>query len=226
MIRTYGGVTPKFCAKIGGIKTMKIDPQLAYYRHFEGLKPEICQHEKRLGLSTMNRHTPYAPWAALDIPLQQQDFVVPLHERVQTRLHNGRSRVPLEKVRRRRQQAGRRRRPQAAQHAPAAGDGTRCGMGAGLLTDQSTMTQVLDALTPRAMAQVRIAVVQLDRCAGQARHHSCAHELLVVGSDLTGLSAGRPAEASTKGYGSEAETAVGVNSPGSAPRPTRKVGCR
>jgi hypothetical protein len=28
---------------------MKIDPQLAYYLHFEGLKTEVCQHDKATG---------------------------------------------------------------------------------------------------------------------------------------------------------------------------------
>jgi hypothetical protein len=28
-------MTPKFCAITGGIKTMTLDPQLAYYLHFE-----------------------------------------------------------------------------------------------------------------------------------------------------------------------------------------------
>jgi hypothetical protein len=31
-------LTPNFCAKTGGIKTMKIGPQVAYYLKFEGLE--------------------------------------------------------------------------------------------------------------------------------------------------------------------------------------------
>jgi hypothetical protein len=37
----------------------------------------------RLGRSAMNRHTPYAPLAALGSLLPQQDFFAPLREHVQ-----------------------------------------------------------------------------------------------------------------------------------------------
>jgi hypothetical protein len=37
---------PKFCAKIVGVKTIQIAPNLAYFLRFEVLAMEGCQHDK------------------------------------------------------------------------------------------------------------------------------------------------------------------------------------
>jgi hypothetical protein len=37
---------PKFCAKIAGVKTIQIAPNLAYFLRFEVLETEECQHDK------------------------------------------------------------------------------------------------------------------------------------------------------------------------------------
>jgi len=37
---------PKFCAKIAGVKTIQIAPNLAYFLRFEVLETEGCQHDK------------------------------------------------------------------------------------------------------------------------------------------------------------------------------------
>src|SRR5438270_3675495 len=39
-------VSPKFCAKIVGVKTIQIAPNLAYFLRFEVLDTEGCQHDK------------------------------------------------------------------------------------------------------------------------------------------------------------------------------------
>jgi hypothetical protein len=181
---------------------------------------------KRLGLSAMNSHTQYAPLAALGSLLQQQDFFAPLREPIQfdckTVFH-----APHEKLLdvvvsmladcASLKQINTRLRPDTALAAA---------WGRDRFADQSTITRVLDTFTPRAVAQLRTAVEQIYRREGQALHHPFAHELLFLDIDLTGLPAGRRAEASTKGYFSGEKTAVGANSPGSAPRSTMKVWCR
>jgi hypothetical protein len=181
---------------------------------------------KRLGLSAMNSHTQYAPLAALGSLLQQQDFFAPLREHVQldckTVFH-----APHEKLLdvvvsmladcTSLKQINTRLRPDMALAAA---------WGRARFADQSTITRVLDAFTPPAVAQLRTAVEQIYRREGQALHHPFVHEPLFLDIDLTGLPAGRRAEASTKGYFSGEKTAVGANSPGSAPRNTMKVWCR
>jgi hypothetical protein len=39
-------LTPKFCAKIAGVKTIQIASNLAYFLRFEVLETEGCQHDK------------------------------------------------------------------------------------------------------------------------------------------------------------------------------------
>ena len=46
MQENYLIVTPKFCAKIAGVKTIQIAPNLAYFLRFEVLDTEGCQHDK------------------------------------------------------------------------------------------------------------------------------------------------------------------------------------
>ena len=181
---------------------------------------------KPRGLSAMNRHTPYAPLAAPGSLLQQQDVFAPLREPVQldgkTVLH-----APPEKrldvvVSRLAdctslKQIHTRLRAETALAAAWGRD--RC-------ADQSTMTRRREALTPLAVAQLRTAVEQIHRPEGQALHHPFAHDLLFLDIDLTGLPAGRRAAASTKGDCRGEKTAVGANSPGSAPRTTMNVWCR
>ena len=41
-----GFLTPKFCAKIAGVKTIQIAPNLAYFLRFEVLETEGGQHDK------------------------------------------------------------------------------------------------------------------------------------------------------------------------------------
>jgi hypothetical protein len=64
--------------------------------------------------------------------------------------------------------------------------------------DQSAMTRVLDAFTPLPVAPLRTASARLDRRAGPAWRPPVAQELWRVDIDLTGLPAGRRAEARTK----------------------------
>ena len=181
---------------------------------------------KRLGLAAMTSNTPYAPLAALGSFLQQQDFFAPLREHVQldckTVVY-----APHEKVLdivvsmladcASLKQINTRLRPDTVLAAAWGRDG---------FADQSTISRALDTFTPRAVDQRRTAVEQIYRREGQALHHPFEHELLFLGIELTGLPAGRRAEASTKGYFSGEKTAVGANSPGSAPRSTMKVWCR
>jgi hypothetical protein len=181
---------------------------------------------KRLGLSAMNRHTPSAPLAALGSRLPPQDCFAPLREHVQLdgktvfhAPHEKRLDVVVSMLAdcASLKQINPRLRPQTALAAA---------WGRDRFADQSTLTRVLDALTPRAVAQLRTAVAQIYRREGQALHHPLVHDLLCLDIDLRGLPAGRRAEASTKGYCSGEKTAVGANSPGSAPRQTRRVWCR
>jgi hypothetical protein len=92
-----------------------------------------------------------------------------------------------------------------------------------VFADQSTVTRVLDAFTPVSVAQLRMAIERLYAGEGRALQHPCAQQLFFLDIDLTGLPAGRRAEASTKGYFSGGKTAVGASSPASVPRSTMKA---
>lgn len=180
---------------------------------------------KRWGLSAMTRHTPYAPLAALGYVLHPSDFFAPLREHVQlggkTILHEPHQKLldvvvsvladcasikPINT----------RLRPETA--LAAAG-------GRAKFADQSTMTRVLDALTPVSVAQLRTAIEQIDGREGRAWPHPFDPELLFWDIDLTGLPAGRRAEASPKGYFRGEKTAGGGSSPGSGPRHTMTAWC-
>jgi hypothetical protein len=180
---------------------------------------------KRLGLSAMKRNTQHAPLAALGYFLQQRDFFAPLREHVQlgckTVLHK-----PHEKLLdvvvsiladcASLKQINTRLRPDTALAAA---------WGRERFADQATITRVLEAFTPVSVAQLRTAVERIYVREGRALHHPFDQELLFLDLDLTGLPAGRRAEASTKGYFSGEKTAGGVNSPGSAPRSTMRAWC-
>ena len=86
--------------------------------------------------------------------------------------------------------------------------------GRDVFADQSTISRTLDAFTPATVAQLRTAVERLYVREGRALHHPFDQELLFLDIDLTGLPAGRHAEASTKGYFSGKKTVAGVSSPG------------
>jgi hypothetical protein len=181
---------------------------------------------KRLGLAAMKRHTLYAPLAALGYALHHADFFAPLREHVQlggkTIIHE-----PYQKLLdvvvsvladcASIKQINTCLRPDTALAAA---------WGRDTFADQSTITRMLDAFTPVSVAQLRTALEQIYRREGRALHHPFDQELLFLDIDLTGLPAGRRAEASTKGYFSGEKTAGGANSPGSAPRSTMKVWCR
>src|SRR5215472_3376195 len=169
---------------------------------------------KRLGLSAMKRHPPYAPLAALGCFLQQRDFFAPLREYVQlgckTVLHE-----PHEKLLdvvvsmltdcSSLKQINTRLRPDTALAAA---------WGRDVFADQSTIARTLDAFTPGTVAQLRTAVERIYVREGGALHHPFDQELLFLDIDLTGLPAGRHAEASTKGYFSGKKTVAGVSAPG------------
>ena len=91
------------------------------------------------------------------------------------------------------------------------------------VADQATITRVLEAFTPVSVAQLRTAVERLYVREGRALRPSFAQELRFLDIDLTGLPAGRRAEASTQGYFSGGKTAAGASSPGSVPRSTMKA---
>jgi hypothetical protein len=179
----------------------------------------------RLGLSAMKRHTSYAPLAALGYVLHQSDFFAPLREHVQlggkTILHE-----PYQKLLdvvvsmladcASLKQINTRLRPDTALAAARGRD---------RFADQSTSTRVLDAFTPLTVAQLRTAIARIDRREGQALRHPFAHELLCLDIDLTGLPAGRQAEASTKGDCSGEKTVMDANWPASAPHKTMKAWC-
>jgi hypothetical protein len=76
------------------------------------------------------------------------------------------------------------------------------------VVDQSTITRVLDAFTPLAVAQLRTAIERIDMREGQALRHPFAPERLFLDIDLTGRPAGRHAAASTKGSCRGEKTAV------------------
>jgi hypothetical protein len=178
---------------------------------------------KRLGLSAMKRHTSYAPLAALGYSLHQSDFFAPLREHVQlggkTILHEPHQKlldvvVSVLADCASLKQINTRLRPDTALAAA---------WGRERFADQSTITRVLDAFTPLAVAQLRTASERIYMREGQALHHPFAQELLFLDIDLTGLPAGRHAEASTKGYFSGEKTAVDANWPASVPRNTMKA---
>jgi len=107
---------------------------------------------KRLGLSAMNSHTQHAPLAALGSFLPQQDFFAPLREHVQldckTVVHTPHEKLldvvvsmladcpSLKSI-------NMRLRPDTALAAA---------WGRERVADQSTLTRVLDAFTPAAVA--------------------------------------------------------------------------
>jgi hypothetical protein len=117
----------------------------------------------RLGLSAMKRHTSYAPLAALGYVLHQSDFFAPLREHVKlggkTILHE-----PYQKLLdvvvsvladcASLKQINTRLRPDTALAAAWGREG---------FADQSTITRVLDAFTPLAVAQLRTAIEQIYR---------------------------------------------------------------
>src|ERR671923_1417844 len=164
----------------------------------------------RLGLSAMKRHTSFAPLAALGYVLHHSNFFAPLREHVQlggkTILHEPHQKlldvvVSVLADCASLKQINTRLRPDTALAAA---------WGRERFADQSTITRVLDAFTPPAVAPWRPAIEHIYRREGQALHHPFAQELLFVDIDLTGLPAGRRAEASTKGYFSGEKTAVGA----------------
>jgi hypothetical protein len=178
---------------------------------------------KQRGLAAMPRNMQAAPWAALGSFLPQQDVFAPLREHVQlacktvshtppeqwldrvvSMLADGASRTPINT----------RRRPDPALAAA---------WGRARFADQATRPRVLEALTPSAVAQLRTAVEQRYRRAGQVLPPLLAHAPLVFDIDLTGLPAGRHAEGSTKGDFSGEQPAGGAHAPGSAPRRTMTV---
>jgi hypothetical protein len=86
--------------------------------------------------------------------------------------------------------------------------------GRDVFADQSTISRPRDAFTPVTVAQLRTAVERISVREGRALHHPFAQKLLFLDIDLTGLPAGRHAEASTKGSCSGKKTVAGVSSPG------------
>src|SRR5215831_11607516 len=178
---------------------------------------------KRLGLSAMKRNTQYAPLAALGYFLQQQDFFAPLREHVQlgckTILHEPHQKlldvvVSMLADCASLKQINTRLRPDTALAAA---------WGREVFAEQATITRVLDAFTPVSVAQLRTAVERIYVREARALQHPFDQELLFLDIDLTGLPAGRRAEASTKGYFSGGKTAAGASSPGSVPRSTMKA---
>jgi hypothetical protein len=179
----------------------------------------------RLGLSAMTRHTSFAPLAALGYVLHQSDCFAPWREHVQlggkTILHEPYQQwldvvvsvladcASLKPI-------NTRLRPDTALAAA---------WGREKFADQSTITRVRDAFTPLAVAQLRTAIARIYIREGRALHHPVAQELLFLDIDLTGLPAGRHAEASTKGYFSGEKTVMDANWPASVPPNTMKAWC-
>src|SRR5918999_4226125 len=130
----------------------------------------------RLGLSAMTRHTSFAPLAALGYVLHQSDCFAPLREHVQlggqTILHE-----PYQKLLdvvvsvladcASLKQINTRLRPDTALAAA---------WGWERFADQSTITRVLEAFTPPAVAQLRTAIERIYRREGRALHHPCTQE--------------------------------------------------
>ena len=169
---------------------------------------------KRLGLSAMQRSTQYAPLAALGAFLQPRDFFAPLWEHVQLSgktIHHEPHQKLLDVVVSMLadcsslKQINTRLRPDTALAAA---------WGRDVFAEQSTIARELDAFTPVTVAQLRTAVERIYMREGWALHHPFDQELLFLDIDLTGLPAGRHAEASTKGYFSGKKTVAGVSSPG------------
>jgi hypothetical protein len=168
---------------------------------------------KRLGLSAMQRSTQYAPLAALGAFLQPRDFFAPLWDQVQL----GEKTIDHEPHQKlldvvvsmladcsSPKQINTRLRPDTTLAAA---------WGRDVFADQSTLSRTLDAFTPATVAQLRTAVERLYVREGRALHHPFDQALLFLDIDLTGLPAGRHAEASTKGYFSGKKTVAGVSSP-------------
>jgi len=179
----------------------------------------------RLGLSAMKRHTAYAPLAALGYVWPQADVFAPLREPVKlggkTILHEPYQTwldvvVSVLADGASLKQINTRLRPDTALAAAWGREGC---------ADQSTITRVLDAFTPLAVAQLRTALEQLYRREGRALHHPFAQALWVLDIALTGLPAGRHAEASTQGYFSGENTVMDANWPASVPRHTMQAWC-
>ena len=175
---------------------------------------------KRLGLSVMKHYTSSAPLAALGYILHQRDFFAPLREHVRlggkTILHEPHQKlldvvVSVLADCASLKQINTHLRPDTALAAA---------WGREVFADQSTVTRVLEAFTPVSVAQLRRAIERIYACEGRALQHPFAQQLLCLDIDLTGLPAGRRAEASTKGYFSGGKTAVGASSPASGPRRT------
>src|SRR4030095_16668919 len=155
---------------------------------------------KRLGLSAMHRSTQYAPLAALGAFLQPRDFFAPLWEHVQlggkTIDHEPHQKlldvvVSILADFAFLKQVNPRLRPDTARAAA---------WGRDVFADQSTISRTLDAFTPVIVAQLRTAVERIYVREGRALHHPFDQALLFLDIDLTGLPAGRHAEASTKGH--------------------------
>ena len=164
----------------------------------------------RLGLSAMKHHTSFAPLAALGYVLHHSDFFAPVREHVQlgskTILHEPHQKLLDVMVSvladcASLKQINTRLRPDTALAAA---------WGREKFADQSTITRVLDAFTPLAVAQLRTASERIYLREGQALHHPFAQELLFLDIDLTGLPAGRDVEAITEGY-------LGVEKPSRTP---------
>lgn len=66
--------------------------------------------------------------------------------------------------------------------------------------EQSTVTDLLDALTPASIEQFRQALHQLVRQQAQTVQHDFVHHWLLIDVDTTGLLASRQAEGSRQGY--------------------------
>jgi hypothetical protein len=169
---------------------------------------------KRLSLSAMQHNTQYAPLAALGYFLRQRDFFAPLREHVKvgskTVLHTPHQKlldvvVSMLADCTSLKQINTRLRPDTALAAA---------WGREAFADQATITRLLDAFTPLTVTQLRTAVEHIYVREGRALHHPFDQELLFLDIDLTGLPAGRHAEASAKGYFSGKKTAAGASSPG------------
>jgi len=66
--------------------------------------------------------------------------------------------------------------------------------------DQSTVADTLNAFTEETVEELRRAVETIHRQQGQVFSHDYDRELLILEVDLTGLTASKDAEGSTKGY--------------------------
>jgi len=66
--------------------------------------------------------------------------------------------------------------------------------------DRSTVADTLNAFTEETVEELRRAVETIHRQQGQVFSHDYDRELLILEVDLTGLTASKDAEGSTKGY--------------------------